>query len=245
MGVSAVFIQGGNLNTNTEVTPAGEWKTYLDQEIAANNAAEEQAEDWSAAFLVQLAAYFLLWDDAIDNRNDVLDKQEEFLAYLEATERDVDFPQIQLKQTVLTDLTLPELNPCADPLKFVDENVSDGLVVDTEASKQSRSACGGVPAGWDLHEGLLRSHAAASYAGGLMHNANKRRREGFRVNKTALVQRAQSAGNLAVGPILAGYQQAAAVHEGLASIFLQGFQSAGAGLGVSLERMTTAGSGVQ
>ena len=230
-------------NDNLDVTPDGAWKTYLDQEIAANNAAVAQADEWAAAFTAQSLIYFALWDDAIDNRDDVIDDMEDFNTYVEDKSATVDYPQMQLKQTVLTALEVPDLNTCTDPIMWLEENQADGEVVDSEASKQARRACGGAPAGWDMHEGQLYASAAAVYAGGLVHNANKRRIEGFRRNKTALVQRAQSAARLATGPILAGYQQAAAIHEGLSGIFLQGFQSAGAGLGVSLDRLSQANNG--
>ena len=239
---SFVTIEAFNdtLDTNSTVTPDGAWKKYLDQEIAANEIAVSQAATWSTAFTVQMTAYFALWTDAVSDRDDVLDKQIEATDYVQTQSAEIDFPQMVLKRSVLTGAVLPELSACTDPLLYLSENIADGEVVDSEARKQSRSACGGVPAGWATHEGELYSTAAASYAGGLVHNANKRRVEGYRRNKTALVQQAQRSGVLALGPILAGYQQAAAIHEGLAGIFLQGFQSAGAGLGVSLDRLSTA-----
>ena len=230
------------VTTDVPVTPRGNWDTYLAQEIAANDQASADAALWAIAFAAQMVVYFALWDDAVDNRDDVLDKQKAVLNYLNDTDENVDFPQMQLKQTVLTDLELPELNACTDPLICRAENLLDGDVVDDKANAQARRACGGLPNGWEAYEGELYAHRSASYTSGIIHNANKRRVEGFRQNKTQLVLRAQSSSRTAIGPILAGYQQAASIHENLAGIFLQGFNSAGAGLGVSLERMTGAGA---
>ena len=98
--------------------------------------------------------------------------------------------------------------------------------------------CAKTPEGWNTNEGALYAHRAVGYAGGIIHNANKRRVERFLENKTALTARAQASARLAPGPILAGYQQAASIHEGLAGIFLKGFNSAGAGLGVRLGQIT-------
>lgn len=238
----ATYITGGTLNTNT--TPAGNWDTWLQQEIQANNDAAAQASTWAIAFAAQMVIYFALWDDAVDNRDDALDAQEAALSYLDNADATVDFPQMKLKQTVLTDLELPDLGACTDPLVCLDEHLSDAKPVDDKADAQSRRACGGAPEGWGMYEGQLYASRAAAYTGGIVHNANKRRVEGFRQNKTQLALRAQSSSRMAIGPILAGYQQAASIHEQLASIFLQGFQSAGAGLGVSLERMSgNVGSG--
>lgn len=219
---------------------ASKWEDYLQQEIDANNEASANAGLWAINFAAQMVIYFGLWDDAVDLRDDVLDKQMAVLDYLHGTDKTVDYPMMEYKQTVLTDLPLPELAPCTDPLKCMPEDLLDGEVVDTLAEDQFRLTCGGAPDGWATHEGALYAAAASSYTGGVVHNANKRRVEGFRQNKTQLALRAQSSSKMSITPILQGYQQAAAIHEQLASIFLQGFQSAGAGLGVSLERMTGA-----
>lgn len=233
-----------NVVNSVQVQPDGVWKDYLDAEVAANNEAAAQAPIWAAAFAAQMVIYFALWDDAVDNRDDVLDKQQVVLDYMHDTDGAVDFPQMQLKQTVLTDLELPLLDACVDPMVCNAEDWRDADVVDDKAEVISRMACGGIPEGWTTHEGVLYASRATAYTGGIIHNANKRRVEGFRQNKTQLALRAQSSSRMATGPILAGYQQAASIHEGLAGIFLKGFQSAGAGLGVSLERMTgAAGTG--
>lgn len=219
------------------VTPDGNWDALVQQEINANNNADSQSGVWAAAFALQMAAYYALWDDAIDNRDEVFNKQTAALDYLHDTDGSVDFPQMQLKQTVLTDLTLPDVAPCTDPLICLTENLADAKPVDSKAETQARRACGGVPTGWDTYEGELYASRAAAYTGGIVHNANKRRVEGFRQNKTQLALRAQSSSRMDIGPIMKGYQQAASIHESLAGLFLQGLTSAGAGLGVSLDRL--------
>lgn len=242
---SVSFVTIERFNDNLDVTPDGAWKTYLDQEIAANNQAADDAAAWAIAFAAQAVIYFALWDDAVNKRDGVLDHQREFQDYLRDTDIAVDFEIMKKKQTVLTELILPSLNVCFDPMLCMEENVSDGDVVDGEAKKQARTACGGVPAGWTNNEGRLYSAAAAVYAGGFVHNANKRRIEGFRKNKTNLTLQAQRTAVMSSGPIMSGYTQSAAIFEGLSGIFLQGFQSAGAGLGVSLNRLADGSGGAQ
>ena len=220
------------------VTPGGDWETWLEQEIAANNQASADSGLWAAAFAAQMVTYFALWYDAVDNRDDAIDKQTAMQDYIENQAATVDYEMLLCKQAICTDLECPTLNACTDPLKCSDEGLLDGEVVDSKAQQQLARTCAKTPEGWNTNEGALYAHRAVGYAGGIVHNANKRRVERFLENKTALVSRAQASARLAPGPILAGYQQAASIHEGLAGIFLKGFNSAGAGLGVSLERLS-------
>ena len=220
-----------------DVSPDGLWEDWLQDELDANQQAEDDSAAWAIAFAAQMVTYFALWYDAVDNRDEVLDKQKGFLQYMEDKAATVDFPMLLCKKNILVELECPELGACTDPLKCLDENIADGKVVDSKAEQQLARTCSKAPDGWDLCEGTLYAHRAAAYTGGIIHNANKRRVEGFLENKTALTQRAQAAARINPNSILSGYQQAAAIHEGLAGIFLKGFNSAGAGLGVSLERM--------
>ena len=223
---------------SVDVTPGGNWDDWLEQEVAANDQAAADAGLWAAAFATQMVTYFALWYDAVDNRDDVLDKQKDILDYMENQAATVDYEMLLCKQAICTDLECPTLNACTDPLKCADEGLLDGEVVDSKAQQQLERTCNKAPDGWDTNEGELYAHRGVGYAGGIIHNANKRRTERFLENKTALMARAQASARIAPGPILAGYQQAASIHEGLAGIFLRGFQSAGAGLGVSLERLS-------
>lgn len=236
MGATLVQVIG-TVDVEEQHPYADKWKEYLKQEIDANNNAADQAAEWAIAFGLQMAAYFLLWDSAVDDRDDALDKQKALLDYLHTTDTNVDYVQMMLKQTVDDDLIIPVLTPCTDALFCNKENLNDGEVVDSLARTEGRRSCGGIPTGWTNNEGALMATVASAYTGAMAARANERRVEGFRKNKTSLMLRSQSSATMAVGPILKGYEQAAAIHEQLASIFLQGFNSAGAGLGVSLERM--------
>lgn len=224
--------------TNSEIT-----KWYNDQ----NNdraALQTQTLLLTIAYAAQLVIYYNLWSDAIDGRDNVMDKHEEVLQYLHDTDLGVDYPQMLKKQSVLS-LPLPIINMCADVNLYHQQVHNDGDTVDLKCSHLAEMNCCGVPDEWKNHEGDLYAARATDYTGGILANSGKRRVEEFRENKTRLVLQAQRNSKMAISPILSNYVQAASIYEGLASTFLQGFNSAGAGLGVNVARLgefTSSGS---
>lgn len=221
----------------------GNFNTYYDNQNADRAALQDQTLLWMTLYAIQLGLYYDLWDEAIDDRDAVLNDQQVVLDYLHETDLAVDHPMMQLKQDVVR-LPLPEVDMCGDAVMYASDALKDGAAVDSLAEKLMKSDCCGAPTdingdALSITEGQLHAVRASAYTGGVLANSAKRRREAFRKNKTALVLRAQSSSRMAIGPILAMYQQAASIYEGLASIYLQGFNSAGAGLGVSLQRLAS------
>ena len=209
-------------------------KWYKDQN-ARNAARDGQTLILVLAYVIQLAVYYNFWSDAVDRRDDGIDRQKDLLDYLYDKDMTVDYPMMQYKQGVLG-LSVPGPDLCGDALLLQACTKADGRVVDDLAMTQKAHSCG-IPANWDIGEGTLIAARALAYTGGILANSGKRREEQFREEKTKLVLRAQLTARFSVGPILKDYQQAIAIQEGLASIFAAGFNSAGVGLGTALGQL--------
>lgn len=187
----------------------------------------------------QLVLFYGLADDATDRRDAKIDKTIEFQQDLQDYKFNQDLPVLNLKASVLTDLELPTIDMCADALKVTTDAMNDGAAVDNKAFLFSEESCHGIPQGWGVHEGSLMAGKSGSYASGMIANNSKRRVEQFRIVKTDLVRAAQQ-GMKAVysaNETMAKYAQSASIDAGLADLFIQGFNSAGAGLGVALGRL--------
>lgn len=216
--------------TNTEIT---DWYQNQNDDRAA---LQTQTLLLTGLFAAQLVLYYALWDDAIDKRDAALDKYQDILDYAHDQEINVDYQQLLAKQDVL-DLALPEVNMCEDAQLFEVEVHNDGQAIDDKCFDLSKSDCCSPPPEWKNHEGQLYAARAQDYTGGILANAAKRRREAFLENKVALALRAQQSARTSLSSILNNYTQAVSIYEGLASTFLQGFNSAGAGLGVNIARL--------
>lgn len=192
-----------------------------------------------AAQAVQLGLYYDKADEAIDARDNEIDTMQAFQEDLDAYACGADFEMVNCKKAILTDLGLPVTDKCSDAVRYASESLKDGEAVDCKSDHLAQQSCEGIPSGWGTHDGSLFAGRAGSYAGGIIANASKRRTERFREQKTNLVLRAQQAMKAAINSntILGKYAQATSIHSGLADLFIQGFNSAGAGLGVALGQL--------
>lgn len=190
----------------------------------------------TALAAIQMAIYYSLWDDQIDKRDDMIDREEMIRDDLHRRDIDVDIPRLKLKQDILG-VPVPSPDLCGDALRCATDSMNDGHGVDRKADHMADQSCHGVPDNWCTHEGALLGARAAGYAGGMLGNAGKRREEEFRRLKTSLVLKAQRSARLDIGPALQNLGQASAIHAGKADIFLQGFNSAGASLGALVGRL--------
>ena len=195
---------------------------------------KEQTLLWTFLLAAQMVIYYNLWKDVVEKRDAVIDDMEEMLTYLHDKDMNVDYPMMKKKQEVL-DLALPEVDLCGDAILCSSDADLDGKAIDSLATHLAKADCCGSP--WETTEGQLYAARAGDYAGGILANSAKRRQEEFRKNKTRLVLKAQATARMAAAPILGMYQQSMGIYEGLAGVYLQGFTSAGAGLGVNLQRL--------
>lgn len=194
-----------------------------------------------AAYAAQLVIYYNAAKDSVDDRDAAIDDQVSFMQYLQNTKVNVDLPMVEDKVDVLTLLDLPVLQPCGDGFDIASMSRQDGIAVDDTSHKLSKQSCGTIPNNWYQHAGRLSGAKSGSYAYGITSNADVRRVERFRKNKTSLVRQAHL-GTKSIynaGDVLSRYAQVVGVHSGLADLYIQGFNSAGAGLGVALGKLST------
>jgi len=152
-----------------------------------------------------------------------------------------DLPMIEDKADVLTDLQLPIPFFCGFDFNVAFMPFFDGEGVDLKSQHLALESCSGVPNGWDLDEGNVQQSKAGSNLISITSASDVRRIENFRRSKTSLVRTAQIGlkSTFNAGDTLSKYAQAAAIHSGFADLYIQGFNSAGAGLGVALGKLNT------
>lgn len=195
-----------------------------------------------AVGLAQLALYWKLYYDMVKKRDEFIEYELEFLDKLEELKLDA-LPILEKRRAIIGELVVPAANVCAEATRYAGEVAKDSARLDNWAQDMSTKSCQGIPNGWSLHEGMLAGALAVGTSGSLLSGESKRREEKFRYDKTGLVMRAQQ-GMKAVfkaNDILAQYARAAAIYSGLTDLFIQGFNSAGAGLGAALDKL---GSGM-
>lgn len=217
--------------------PAGE--SYITALETRNQTRDLEVIAQIALQTAQLIAYYDLADDAIESRDLIIDKTIDFITYLEDKKVSQDLPMLNLKKSVLTGLGLPSVDMCSSAIQFRQESINDGHAVDEKSVNYARETCGGIPSGWGLHEGTLMAAKSTSYIGGMVGSSSKRQQETFRRAKTDLVRNAQAGMKslFNASEVLSQYSQAQGIYAGLADLFIQGFNSAGAGLGVALGKL--------
>lgn len=196
--------------------------------------------------LAQLIIYWKMFDDAIEDRDRLIDKQMEFIDKLHEYRMNQDLPILRWKKQALG-IPEPSSNPCGNATRFAKETDSDGGAVTSMQFQLSRASCCGIPSGWGLHDGQLAAALGIGSAGSLMEAHAKREALNFKWEKARIVQVAQSSMKAVFNAdnVMKYYQQSGAIFQGLSDIFISGFNSAGAALGVSLGRMATLPQGGQ
>lgn len=224
-------------------------KTYYDKHTEWIKTQESDRESRATQLtlvmglmLVQMGLYYDLWDDAIDKRDDLIDRVERIHEYAFDKDTTVDYTMLKKKQSILDDWAGPVDTRCDDVTMFNAQSLSDAASVDHGADRQAMLACRGMPAGWSNHVGTILHGRAQSAAGSLLAAQHKRREERMREKRLELTRVAQSAARTSLSPVLSGYQQAIGIHEGFASIFAKGFNSAGVGLGTAMGQMSANGT---
>lgn len=204
-----------------------EWYTRENQE---RDQKQQDTLLLTVAYVLQMGFYYNLWDDAVDNRDSLIEREKQILDYMINTDETVDYPFMQLKQEVLS-IPTPSADMCGDNNRYVSFVTQEGNEIDDLGLSQANHCCGGLPDNWSIHEGILNASKAQGYAGSMLAASGKRRTERFRMQKTDLVLRGQASSSFNPGPMLSDLHQAIGIQEGLASIFAAGFNSAGVGLG--------------
>lgn len=236
---------GDPLVTAAIVAQTAEFAAFHTYQIAQDTALSVATAIEVGLLTTQMILYYDDLDDAIDARDLIINDQIVFMQTLEDLKQFQDLPMIICKKNILTDLELPVIDKCVSVTRISDLSLEDGVAVNNKSQQLSDESCGGIPSGWTNHEGSLFAVKSGSYAGGILANSETRRVEAFRSSRLSLVRNAHSGikSIYNAGDTLNQYAQASAIYSGLADLFIQGFNSAGAALGVSLGKMATGTTG--
>lgn len=187
----------------------------------------------------QMLLYLIEFLKNLDDRDDMIDKIIDFNQYLHDKKHGVDLQMVREK-TGIINLALPEVYQCSDVTRHSEFTMGDARAVDGMSEQFAKMSCG-IPNGWSMYEGELEGARVIADHGGFIVNASKREREWMQKQKTSLMVAAQRniKSPFSASGIMAGYTQSMGIYSGLADLYAQGFNSAGAGLGVLLGRMTS------
>jgi len=134
-------------------------------------------ESWAQTILslAQMALYYTMANDMVDKRDDKIDDQLDFIDELETYTETQDLPMLQLKRQVVTDLTIPIADVCAESDRYLTESMQDGEAIVETCDRLSKQSCAGIPSGWGIHEGELMGAMAGPYASNILSGNAKRR----------------------------------------------------------------------
>lgn len=189
--------------------------------------------------VTQLDDFYSKASTANANRDGYLQDQMDFMQDLDTYRDTQDLPMLLNKQSVLTSISPPTPGMCFDASLFQSDIELDGDAIDAKSQQISTETYGGLPLGWVNRGGELLSAKASSYVTGIIPNEAKRREEDFRNTHTKLIRAGQQGmkAGYTSSEILTKYSQAANIQGGLADLFMQGFNSAGAALGTILGKL--------
>lgn len=193
----------------------------------------------SAAMIAAMDDFYSKASTANANRDGYLQDQMDFMQDLDTYRDSQDLPMLLNKQSVLTSISPPTPNICSDVGLFQSDIELDGDAIDSKSQQISTETYGGLPSGWVNRDGELLSAKASSYVSGIIPNEAKRREEDFRNTHTKLIRAGQQGmkAGYTSSEILTKYSQAASIQGGLADLFMQGFNSAGAALGTIIGKL--------
>lgn len=206
----------------------------------------------------QMIYYWTKVDEHVDERDCAIGKYTDenkkdnagmlgFLFDLEKYRDEVDWDILNDKYAVLGEIDFNEWkdSSCSTAMNYVGDLANDGESIDDMERMFAKTSHGGVPDGWGIHDGSLVLGLGAAYSGPVMNMAKVEMFEEFKQHVIPIVQQAQMSmkGIYNISSIMRYYEQAIQIREGLADMYLQGFNSAGAMLGTSLGRLANAASG--
>lgn len=244
---TVTLVQGTEIkinNTAGDTTALGTIGEYFEGQIEYRSAVKVQTLATCVLLLAQMVLYWNAYSKAEAKRDAAIDKEISFISAVESYKLNGTLISLLRKRKVAYGLDVPDIDACANAVRYQDETFQDGTAVDNTAKHLARRASRGIPDGWGTHSGQLAAALAATNAGSFMAGNSRIRHEEFEDKKVGIVQASES-GMKAIhrsSTIIGYYQQATAVYSGLADIYIQGFNSAGAGLGAALGQLTQSGA---
>lgn len=170
-----------------------------------------------------------------------------FLREIEYYRDTYDWQILKEKRDILGKINFNEWkgSACSTAMNYVDDLANDVKTIDDMERMFADTSHDGVPDGWGIHDGSLALGLGAAYSGPVMNMARVEMFEEFKQHVIPIVQQAQMSmkGIYNISSIIKYYEQAISIHEGLATMYLQGFNSAGALLGTALGKLASSASG--
>lgn len=210
---------------------------------------------------VQMGYYWERFDRFLGKRDETLDKYIAFLEKCRERTFNVDIPELRRIRSALDDDNIDEFSrryhTCEEGKRFVYDGDKDNytklevhhdgeFVNRTNMDIVNQATHGGdIPEGWGLHEGWIASSMSAGITTSYSNHLAKHRYYDFLKAKARLLHTAHQAMKAIIkaSRIEEYYRQAAGIYSGLSDIFIQGFNSGGAALGMALGRLSNMGGG--
>ena len=209
---------------------------------------------YSALAIIQMLIYWDRHKDYVEKRDCAIGEEfvpEDkgligFLAQLESY-RDEDWKTLGEKASIKDKIKFDEWKPkyCENATLYQSRSNHDSQMIDRFEQMFSETAIDGVPEGWSIHDGSLAFGLGASFSGPLYNIAQIEMFERFKADAIAIVQQAQMSMKAIynASAIMKYYEQVIGIYEGFATMYMQGFNSAGAMLGTSLGKLFSAAPG--
>lgn len=222
------------VDTKSEITNANFNKWY-DEENERRKQLSKVSNIMIGFLLLQMVYYVTEAYQQLNKRDDRIDDIISFMDYIQNKKHGVDLEMSKLKASV-RNLALPDVDGCEDAIRFSNHGYADGEVVDDMSLQLSQSSCLGIPSNWSLHDGDVLQARDVANADAVIANNAVRQREWFQERKTVLMRSAQRnmKAPYSANETLQMYAQSMSIHSGLADMYIAGFNSAGAGLGVKI-----------
>lgn len=238
-----------------ETSALGTMAMYQKQQMDRQGELDEAMLVYAGLAILQMLAYWKKMDEHVDDRDCAIgeyDRKDKgmlgFLAELEYY-RDKDDLGILNEKLGIKDKITAALNQkpnsCETAMLYVDKLEHDGEMLDKFEESFAACSCAGVPDGWGMHDGSLAYGLGAAYAGPLMNIAAVELYETMKSHAVSIVQQAQASIKAIynISGIMKYYEQVIGIHEGLATMYIQGFNSAGAMLGTALGKLAESAQG--
>ena len=227
--------------------------------LQAKEQRERQAEldlamlVYAGLAILQMIYYWDKVDDYVEKRDcaigEFTKENEGMLGFLAELEdyRDKDWLTLQEKSNIKNQINFNEWKPnsCQNATLYQAASNHDSQMIDAFEEMFANSAPEGIPEGWGIHDGSFAFGLGMSFSGPLLNVAQIEMYETFKANAIAIVQQAQMSMKAIynISSIMKYYEQAIGIYEGFASMYMQGFNSAGAMLGTSLGKLFSAAPG--
>lgn len=247
-----------------EENAIGKMGQEAQEQIERNASLKTEMGIFAGLSIAQLIAYWLLYNDQVNNRDRVLGDPDEvnikevanidcdlgseydsllgFMKYIEER-RDRDFEilkdKLNLFGQIVADNEAPDV--CEEALRYGKDFCDASQSFNKLQENFAACSCAGIPEGWGLHDNTFGTSFGVALAGSIMTTGAKRLSEEFEKVKPELASNIQTSMKAVYNAqsVFGYYQQALGIFQGLSDLFISGFNSAGATLGIAVGQLAS------